>query len=64
MDVYAVNKNIKLLYFVRKTFIVIYRIVIGEKQLAGRRGFEPPACSLGGCCHIQTRPPARLLVWG
>lgn len=27
--------------------------------LANGRGFEPPACSLGGCCHIQTRPPVR-----
>lgn len=27
--------------------------------LANGRGFEPPACSLGGCRHIQTRPPVR-----
>lgn len=28
-------------------------------KVANGRGFEPPACSLGGCCHIQTRPPVR-----
>lgn len=29
------------------------------RRLANGRGFEPPACSLGGCRHIQTRPPVR-----
>ena len=26
--------------------------------MAGKRGFEPPTYSLGGCCHIQVRPLA------
>ena len=35
------------------------RIDIGGVNLANGRGFEPPACSLGGCRHIQTRPPVQ-----
>lgn len=27
--------------------------------MANRKGFEPLACSLGGCRHIQARPPVR-----
>ncbi len=27
------------------------------RQARGR-GFEPPTCRLGTCCHIRTRPPA------
>ena len=36
----------------------------GWEELAHTEGFEPPTCSLGGCCHIQSRPRVhRCRVW-
>ena len=32
---------------------------INRMRMANRKGFEPLACSLGGCRHIQARPPVR-----